>query len=98
MIKDTKTIERVILLYPNLMAEDAAQKIEKLYYSIESAKDELAKLRMDAMKKEQVLKEMEKDFRAISNLFEIEFKKTHIQEVKGTCALGIINPSDARNT
>lgn len=97
MVKDTKVIERVNLLYPNLMAENAAQKIEELYYSIEAVKDEIAKLRMEAMKKEQSLKEMEKAFRIVSNMVEIEFKKVDIKEIKETCALGIINPSDARN-
>lgn len=97
MIKDTKVIERVNLLYPNLMAEDAAQKIEELYYSIESTKNELANLRMEAMNKEQALKEMEKAFRIISSMVEIKFKKVNVDEIKETCTLGIINPSDARN-
>lgn len=98
MVKDTKIIDRIELLYPDLMAENAEEKIKQLYYSIEKERSELSSIRMDITKREQALKVKERAFNILSNMIKIEFKKMDVKEIKGTCALGIINPSDARYT
>lgn len=53
---------------------------------------------MEVMKEEQELKEKEAYFQIISELFDVEFEKENIKEIREECNLGIINPTDYRNT
>ena len=53
---------------------------------------------MEVIELETKVKKEEESYRNISNLFEITFAKKEIQEIKNTVNMGIINPSDYRNT
>ncbi len=99
MVIDDKTrIKSVTAKYPDMMAEGAAEQFKAQYYDLVERKNKLAERRMEVIKEEQELKEKEAYFQIISELFDVEFEKESIEEIREECNLGIINPTDYRNT
>lgn len=99
MVIDDKTrIKSVTAKYPDMMAEGAAEQFKMQYYDLVERKNKLAERRMEVIKEEQELKEKEAYFQIISELFDVEFEKENIEEIREECNLGIINPTDYRNT
>lgn len=99
MVIDDKTrIKSVTAKYPDMMAEDAVEQFKVQYYDLVERKNKLAEKCMEVMKEEQELKEKEVHFQIISELFDVEFEKEDIKEIREECNLGIINPTDYRNT
>lgn len=98
IVTDSTIIESAIPKYPELMSTDAEDKIKKVFYNLKEDESKLSKLRMEVIKLEAKVKKEEELYRNISNLFEITFAKKEIQEIKNAVNMGIINPSDYRNT
>lgn len=97
LIDNRNKIKEITLNYPELMAENAKQQIEDLYYDILHRKEHLANLRMDILRLEQELKLKEIDFNKLTTLFDITFEKKNIEEVKGEHNILVKNDSDYRN-
>ena len=98
VVTDSTIIETAIPKYPELMSTDAEDKLKKVFYNLKEDKSKLSKLRMEVIELEAKVKKEEELYRNISNLFEITFAKKEIQEIKNAVNMGIINPSDYRNT
>lgn len=98
IVTDNTIIESAIPKYPELMSTDAEDKIKKVFYNLKEDESKLSKLRMEVIELEAKVKKEEELYRNISNLFEITFAKKEIQEIKNAVNMGIINPSDYRNT
>nr|DAG89248.1 MAG TPA: hypothetical protein [Crassvirales sp.] len=98
IVTDSTIIESAIPKYPELMSTDAEDKIKKVFYNLKEDESKLSKLRMEVIELEAKVKKEEELYRNISNLFEITFAKKEIQEIKNAVNMGIINPSDYRNT
>ena len=98
VVIDNTIIESATPKYPELMSSDAEDKLKKAFYNLKESKSKLSKLRMEVIELETKVKKEEESYRNISDLFEITFAKKEIQEIKNTVNMGIINPSDYRNT
>ena len=98
VVTDNTIIESAIPKYPELMSSDAEDKLKKAFYNLRESKSKLSKLRMEVIELETKVKKEEESYKNISDLFEITFAKKEIQEIKNTVNMGIINPSDYRNT
>lgn len=98
IVTDSTIIESAIPKYPELMSTDAEDKLKKAFYNLKEDESKLSKLRMEVIELEAKVKKEEELYRNISNLFEITFAKKEIQEIKNAVNMGIINPSDYRNT
>lgn len=98
IVTDNTIIESAIPKYPELMSTDAGDKVKKVFYNLKEDESKLSKLRMEVIELEAKVKKEEELYRNISNLFEITFAKKEIQEIKNAVNMGIINPSDYRNT
>lgn len=97
LIDNRYEISNIELKYPSLMAENAKQQIEKMYYDLLSRKEHLTNLRTDVMRLEQELKKAQEAFNDLSVFFDITFAQKEIEEVKGEHNLLVINPTDYRN-
>ena len=98
VVTDSTIIESAIPKYPELMSTDAEDKLKKVFYNLKEDESKLSKLRMEVIELEAKVKKEEELYRIISNLFKITFAKKEIQEIKNAVNMGIINPSDYRNT
>ena len=98
VVTDSTIIESAIPKYPELMSTDAEDKLKKVFYNLKEDESKLSKLRMEVIELEAKVKKEEELYRNISNLFKITFAKKEIQEIKNAVNMGIINPSDYRNT
>ena len=96
-INDNEKIKEVQFKYPALMSEDATQRVREMFDSIVNERKALADMRMEVMRREQELKEREKEFQSLSSIFTLVFEKREIQEIRNECNLSIVNPSDYRN-
>lgn len=98
IIADNTIIESAVPKYPELMSLDAEDKLKKAFYNLKESKSKLSKLRMEVTELEAKVRKEEVSYKDISDLFYITFAKKEIQEIKNTVNMGIINPSDYRNT
>lgn len=97
LIDNRYEISNIELKYPSLMAENAKQQIEGMYYDLLSRKEHLTNLRTDVMRLEQELKKAQEAFNDLSVFFDITFAQKEIEEVKGEHNIVVINPTDYRN-
>lgn len=96
-ITDNNIIDKATPLYPELMSKNAESKIKKLFYDMKAKEKELSKARMQVHSLEQEVKTLQDSWRKQSAMFDIEFAKKEIQEIKEQVFFGIVNPDDYRN-
>lgn len=97
IIDDYSRIKSIKPKFPDVTNKRAIKSLAKMFYSIKADKDRLAELRMKATVLAQELKLREAEFNTKIQLFEVEFEKKEIKEIKETSYLGIINSTDYRN-
>lgn len=96
-IRDFTIIKSAQPIYPDILSEDAENKLIGLFNDVKSKKKELSSLRKEIIVLEQELKNAENKYNEISHLFNIEFETKEIEEIKEECMLGVFNKEDARN-
>ena len=97
VVNDYSKIKSIKPKFPDITNKRAVKSLTKMFYSIKADKDKLAELRMKAMVLDQELKNKEAEFNSKMQLFDIEFEKKEVKEIKETNYFGIINPTDYRN-
>lgn len=96
-ITDNSIISKVTPLYPDLMAEDTEEKIRKLFNDMKEKEQKLSKVRMVMLNLEQEVKRIKENWKKQSAMFNIEFAKKEIHEIKEQVYFGVVNPEDSRN-
>lgn len=96
-VTDTSRIINITPKYPDIMSDDACDKLRSLYEEIISDKKELSALKQKAIELEQIIDKKNKAYTKIASMFDIEFGKKNITEIKNEVTLGIINREDYRN-
>jgi len=87
-VTNYREIEKIKLLYPELMAQDAEYKIVTLFNNIQHLKDTIATRSMALEELRKLLKQSEQKWQILQNLIEITYKTTEKEEVKGEINLG----------
>jgi hypothetical protein len=98
IVNDYSNIKSIKPKFPDITNKRAVKALTKMFYNIKADKDKLAELRMKAIVLEQELKIKEAEFNSKMQLFDIEFEKKEVKEIKETNYFSIINPTDYRNT
>lgn len=97
VVEDKSKVIDVLLKHPDIMSDNAKNKIISMYNEILSLRNKLSNTRMACIELENDLKSKEKDFRDISSMFDLVFATKEVQAIQGECNTLIINPEDARN-
>lgn len=97
VVEDKSKVIDVVIKYPDMMSDDAKDKIINMYNEILSLKSKLSNTRMACIELEDDIKAKEKDFRNMSNMFDLVFATRSVKVIQGECNTLIINPEDARN-
>lgn len=98
IVDDSSKIKNIIPKFPDITNKRAIKSLTKMFYNIRADRDKLYELRRKADILEQELKAKEAEFHAKMQLFDIEFEKKEVKEIKETVYFGVNNPTDYRNT
>lgn len=95
VVEDKKKVIDVIFKHPDIMSDNAKERVIDRYNEIVNLKNRLAELRMSCIDLENTLKVKEQDFRNMSSMFDLVFATKEIETIKVECNTLIINPTDA---
>ena len=91
---DYTKIKKVHFKVPELLKDDAEEKVINLFDSIKVLKDDIATLRMEITEREKKLLELEDQWTILSALLDIEFETEEKAEVHQDVNIGFNFHSD----
>ena len=98
IVTDTKIIKSATPKYPEIVSQDAEKILKEMFNKIQEKESKLSKLRMEVIALEKEIRVIEDTYIDVARLFDITFGKKEIKQINNNFNLGIINPSDYRNT
>ena len=95
---DIKVIKSATPKYPEIVSQDAEKILKEMFNKLQKKESRLNKLRMKVIALEKEIRVIEDTYIDVARLFDITFGKKEIKQINNNFNLGIINPSDYRNT
>lgn len=95
---DYNIIDKVTPLYPDMMSDNAEQRLREAFDRLNELKANLMKAREDVRHLELEAAKASRKFEDMSKFFEIQYLKKEVKEIKhDDVMVSIINPTDRRN-
>lgn len=85
---DYKQIDKIEFLYPELMSEDAKERVRKIHEQIQLSTDLLAETTLVAEDLRKQIASLEREWELLSPLMKVTYKVFEKEEVKGQINLG----------
>ena len=85
---DYNQIDKIEFLYPELMSEDAKERVRKIHEQIQLSTDLLAETTLVAEDLRKQIASLEREWELLSPLMKVTYKVFEKEEVKGQINLG----------